>query len=314
MRYLWRKAQLIVVGLLAMTTTIAETHAACDKDGLAVQVLGSGGPIADDARASSGYLLWQDGQALVLVDIGGGVFQRFGEAGANLVDLELIALTHFHTDHAADLPALLKSGYFSPRQRPLTISGPTGNRLMPSLGGFLQAMFGPGQGAFRYLSGYLDGSDGLFKLEPIEIDASTREPKAVLKRDNMTVKAVGVHHGPIPTLGYVFTINDRRIAIGGDQNLSRSAFVDMAKGVDLLIMPLAIPEDAGRIARNLHATPSRVGRAAAQIQPGQLVLSHFMARSLQTMAANLTAIRNHYAGPMQLAEDMACIAVEPEFE
>ena len=44
---------------------------------LAVQVLGSGGPDANDARASAGYILWIDGQARLLVDAGGGVFLRF---------------------------------------------------------------------------------------------------------------------------------------------------------------------------------------------------------------------------------------------
>ena len=56
--------------------------AQCDvDDGVVLQVLGSGGPIADDGRASSGYLLWKDGQARVLIDTGGGIFLRFGEAG-----------------------------------------------------------------------------------------------------------------------------------------------------------------------------------------------------------------------------------------
>jgi len=80
-------------------------------------VLGSGSPIADDARSGSGYLVWREGRALVLIDAGGGIFLRFGQSGARLEDLELIALTHFHTDHAADLPASLKGAHFSARVR-----------------------------------------------------------------------------------------------------------------------------------------------------------------------------------------------------
>ena len=81
--------------------------------GVALQVLGSGGPIADDARASSAYLVWVDGKSRVLIDSGGGAFLRFGEAQANFSELEFIGLSHFHTDHSADFPALLKSGYLS---------------------------------------------------------------------------------------------------------------------------------------------------------------------------------------------------------
>jgi hypothetical protein len=44
----------------------------CGGEGVAVQVLRSGGPELQDKRASSSYLVWQDGQARVLVDVGGG--------------------------------------------------------------------------------------------------------------------------------------------------------------------------------------------------------------------------------------------------
>ncbi|HEX4202287.1 MAG TPA: hypothetical protein VHY59_12260 [Chthoniobacterales bacterium] len=37
----------------------------CGEKGIAVQVLGSGGPELQDKRASSSYLVWQDGQARV---------------------------------------------------------------------------------------------------------------------------------------------------------------------------------------------------------------------------------------------------------
>jgi hypothetical protein len=54
----------------------------CGGAGVSVQVLGSGGPELQDKRASSSYLVWQDGQARVLVDAGGGSALRFGESGA----------------------------------------------------------------------------------------------------------------------------------------------------------------------------------------------------------------------------------------
>lgn len=36
--------------------------------GVSLQVFGSGRPIADDARASSGYVVWIDGKSRVLID------------------------------------------------------------------------------------------------------------------------------------------------------------------------------------------------------------------------------------------------------
>jgi ribonuclease BN (tRNA processing enzyme) len=98
--------------------------------GVALQVLGSGGPIADDGRSSSSYIVWIDGKNRIMVDAGSGSFLRFGEAGARFEDLELIALSHYHTDHAAGLPALLKTGYFSTREIPLRISGPASRSVI----------------------------------------------------------------------------------------------------------------------------------------------------------------------------------------
>ena len=99
----------------------------------------------------------------MLIDAGGGSFLRFGEAQANFNDLDFIGLSHFHTDHSADFPALLKSGYFSTREHPLPVAGPGAGGPFPGLNGFLSDMLDKDSGAFSYLSGYLDGSEGLVK-------------------------------------------------------------------------------------------------------------------------------------------------------
>src|ERR1700751_1290256 len=56
----------------------------CGSQGIAVQELGSGGPELQDRRASSSYLLWEDGQAKAVIDAGGGRARRFGERGAQM--------------------------------------------------------------------------------------------------------------------------------------------------------------------------------------------------------------------------------------
>ena len=48
------------------------TARACEPQGVRVQVLGSGGPELVGGRASSSYLVWIDGKARALVDLGGG--------------------------------------------------------------------------------------------------------------------------------------------------------------------------------------------------------------------------------------------------
>ena len=295
--------RILLLAILCLTAPGAESQDCSDDP--ALQILGSGGPIADDERASSGYLLWRDGRAIALVDAGGGIFQRFGASGATLDALELIAITHVHTDHAADLPALLKGAYFSKRTRDLPIAGPTGNARFPGLNAYLESLFDADRGAFRYLSGLIDGGGQLFRLAPVEIGHGARRPVPVLEAPR--VHALGVHHGPVPSLAYRFDFDDIGVVISGDQNLSTEGFVDFAADAEVLVMPFAIPENGGRAARNLHATPSAIGKAAAEAGAAKLVLSHFMARSLRDLDVQLEHVRAHYSGPITLAEDLACI-------
>lgn len=128
--------------------------AACE--GLAVQVLGSGGPEMGDKRASSAYLVWESGRARALIDMGGGAALRFEEAGAKVNDLDAVLFTHYHVDHSVDFPALIKASFFSDRMRDLPVFGPQGNELMPSTAEFVQALFAQDGGAFRYLGNYID--------------------------------------------------------------------------------------------------------------------------------------------------------------
>lgn len=281
-----------------------------DEGGVVVQVLGSGGPIADDARASSGYLVWLDGRSILLVDAGGGTFTRFGEAGATFTELEHIAISHFHADHAADLIALLKSGYFSERRRTLSISGPGARGAFPDLSGYLQSLLGEG-GAYAYLGGYLDGSAGLVELEPIALDPDRRASMPVLDRDGPPLRlgATGVPHGIVPALAYRVQVAGKTIVFAGDQNGQDDSFIDFARDADLLVMHMAVPQGATGAALQLHAPPERIGEIAKESGAGHLLLSHFMPRSLAELERNVQIVRRQFGQEITVATDLACIGV-----
>jgi len=305
----------ICLALLALTLASgAEAGAvSCPADSpLAVQALGSGGPIADDGRSSAAYLVWIDGASRILVDAGGGAFLRFGEAGARFDDLDFIGLSHFHTDHSADLPALLKSGFFSKRTRPLPIAGPGGAGPFPGLQGFLAAMLDPGRGAYAYLSGYLDGSGRLAELEQIEVPLASNGPIALMAASNerFGVDALPVPHGPVPALAFRLRVGEATLVFASDQNGSNPAFVDFARDADLLVMHMPIPEGADEVARKLHATPATIGDIAQAAGAKTLLLSHFMARSLANLDENVGVVRSRYGGRVIVAEDLACVPVQ----
>lgn len=296
-------------GVAALVLACVSIHAAAAGcDGIAVQVLGSGGPTPNGACASSGYLVWIDGHSRILVDAGGGIFLRFGESGARLEDLNLIALTHFHADHVADVPALVKAGFFSDRTAPLPISGPSKGGEFPGLKQFLVREFSASGGAFGYLSGALDGSGGLFRLEPIEVSLPRDNVKMILDTSEINVTAAPVAHGPVPALGYLVKVKDKTIAFSGDQNGDNPVFWKMIEHADVLVVHMAIPEKADAVASKLHATPSSIGRHANDARVGQVVLSHLMPRSLANLDENVALVRGGYHGKVTVASDLQCFS------
>lgn len=295
----------------APTATIAETPASCPPAaGVALQILGSGGPIADDARASSGYLVWIDGIAVAMIDTGGGTFLRYGESGAKFTDLEFVGLSHFHTDHSADFPALLKSGSFSARERKLTVAGPGAGGPFPGLEAFLQSMLGKQHGAYGYLAGYLDGSGRLPRIDSVEIGIDKTDAVTVYsgEENKMQIDALPVPHGIVPALSFKVRTGDSSIVFASDQNGGNHKFVEFAQGADVLVMHMVVPEGVTGIGRRLHAPPSVIGDIAQEAGVGTLVLSHFMARSLRDLDTNIEIVKQHFDGRIVLANDLDCVA------
>jgi ribonuclease BN (tRNA processing enzyme) len=294
MRFAW---------FLALLFLSSMALADCREQGAWLQVLGSGGPEADDGRASSGYLIWVDGRARVLIDMGSGTMQRFEQSGADINDLDLILFTHLHVDHSNDLPALVKASYFTGRNRDLAVFGPSGNEFMPSLTQFVDGLFGR-HGVYRYLSDYLDGREA-YRLRPHDVQANGRE-QTILDHGPYRIRAVPVHHGPIPALAWRIEVGGRSFVISGDMNNDYRTLAGLARGADVLIAHHAIPEAAGRVARNLHMPPSVIGEIAAHAGVGKLVLSHRMNRTLGREAESQAQIRRRYRGPLAFAEDLQC--------
>jgi len=298
----------LLVGLTGSVQPAAADPASCKSVSLGLQVLGSGGPELDDHRASSGYLIWRNGKAQVLIDLGPGSLLRYEQSGARFEDLEVVLLTHLHVDHSGDLPALLKGSYFTSRTTELPIYGPTGNARYPATQDFVKGLFGSPGGAFAYLGDYLTGEES-YRLIPHEVLVDGKKTVTVLDDPRFQITAVPVRHGPVPALAWRVDLAGRSIVISGDMNGDNHTLERLAAGADLLVADHAIPEGATGVARQLHMPPSVIGRIASIARVKQLVLSHRMNRSLGREAESLRYVRQSYKGPVAFAEDGQCFAL-----
>jgi ribonuclease BN (tRNA processing enzyme) len=274
----------------------------CAPGPATVHILGSGGPVASRERASSSYLLWVGGQARMLIDMGGGTYLRFGQSGAKLTDLALVAISHLHPDHVSDLPALLWMTRVpiglggQPRNEPLPIVGPSGNDDAPDFATFVA----------RLLSTFLNATaqrETMRLLSVSVVDVDKPEPSTVFKNSDITVTAFGIPHNSVPTLAYRVETAAGSVVFSSDQTGTDPKFVDFARNANLLIMHMMLP--AG-YSNPFHATPAVVGRIAREAGVGRLIVSHIGQLDLD---AAIGELKGSYTGPLTIGADLQCTPI-----
>jgi ribonuclease BN (tRNA processing enzyme) len=303
---------LIICSMAVLGLPSAASAQGCAPGPATVQILGSGGPAItyNRERAPAAYLLWIDGQARMLVDMGGGTYLRFGQSGADLSDLAMIAISHLHPDHVSDLPALLWLSQ-QLRTEPLPIVGPSGNGVAgpagtPDFATFLARLFDENNGAFQVLGATLGATRGSgVRLDVSVVDVAKIEPST-----DLTVTALGIPHGNMPTLAYRAETPGGSVVFSSDQTGTNPKFVDFARNANVLIMHLAI--GAG-VTNPFHAAPAVVGRIAQEAGVGRLIVSHLGGQPLDQSKFDLDAaigeLKQSYTGPLTIGADLQCTPI-----
>ncbi len=295
-----------IISVLLLLTVPGNVWAACGDSGVALQILGSGGPFGYGS-ASAGYIVWIDGVSRLMVDAGGGTFARFHEAGARIEDLDLLALSHFHPDHSSEVPALLW-----PHRTEVRLVGPSGNDSYPSVEQFLDGLFGTG-GVFRSMNQRIT-------FETITVDVVAPKPVEVFSEGPIRVRGVGVPHGSVPAVGYRIDVGEASLAFSSDQTGTNPVFTELIRDVDILVVHFAASEEAEGATANLHAKPSVWGQMASDADVGTLVLSHISksessyirnsSNSGNEFEVSVQNLRSRYSGPLIVSRDLLCVPVK----
>lgn len=243
-------------------------------------VVGCGTVVPEADRSCSAYLL-ESGPVRALLDCGPGTVRSLARVGANWPEITHLWISHFHTDHIGDLPALLfalKWGLLpAAREAPLEIWGPRGlgDRLAAFAAATGDHVLDPG---FPVLVREVDPGVALPLASDLELRTlktpHTDESLAVrLEGEGVSVTYTG-DSGPAVPLG------------------------EFASGSGLFVAECSLPDD---LVGDNHLSPSSVAAFAAIARPRRLLLTHVYPQ-LRARASVAELVRAAgYAGPVDLA-------------
>ena len=260
-----------------------------------ITVLGKSPAWQDAGGACSGYLVEEDGFALLL-DCGTGVFSKLRHV-REYVDVDAVLISHLHADHFLDLVPFSYALSYAPRQQPVAVGGWPGttNPARPQL----HAPMGAGN-TFRHLVacwGEEELIERAFSL--LEYDGS-----AELSLGPLSVRFCEVPH-------YTRTYAIELVGPGGRFTYSADCapndqLVQFARDTALLLSEATLPRPE-RAGKRGHLTPAEAGEHGRRAGVRRLVLTHF-SDELDPGWARAQA-GEAYGGPVELAYEGAVYAV-----
>ncbi|MFZ4289115.1 MBL fold metallo-hydrolase [Variovorax sp. HJSM1_2] len=237
------------------------------------------GPVLHPSRMMSSQAVFVNGRGF-LVDCGYGTIARMTEMGMRLGELSHILVTHHHSDHTADYPALLNLAWILGIKGQLGIYGPP-------------PMLKMHQAALAVFEEDTDIRIAATRREPVAKSFQVREvssPGLVHEDSSVKITAALADHAPFEVaLAYRFDTAERSIVISGDTAQS-DAVARLARGADVLVheamyepsieQMLAkrpyVPPTLREFLRKGHTSAEDAGRVAAQAGVKTLVLSHLL--------------------------------------
>jgi len=185
--------------------------------------LGTGTCNSTDKNPAS--LALSNGNDVVLVDIGGGVYHqlsRLDDDSFHYKSISTILITHFHVDHVSGLPDLLWGEMWDQvgrREEPLTIVGPHGLKNFYT----------------NRVLGFMGDYPLPFEVRLVELDHGQ-------SFEGSFFKAVSHHldHGEFST-GYLFDFGGRKLAVTGDTGYCEN-LITLLKSSDTAVMEWAITD------------------------------------------------------------------------
>ena len=274
-----------------------------------VALLGTkGGPaIRPGSTNPTSSLLVLNGRKIV-IDCGLGVTRGLVDQGMALKDLDLIFITHLHSDHYLDLGPLLHTAWTAGLSTPVTLYGPKG--IEEYWEHFVLSMK-----ADIDLRIEDEGRPDLTRM----INIVNLDEGCVLENENLKVLAMRNEHPPlVDTFALRFINNNHDVVFSGDTAYLPS-LANFAKGTDLLIHEAMlagalealcerVSNGDDRLMKHLlrsHTMAEDVGKIATQAGVKALALNHLVPSDDPDFGTDdwVSAVRQNWDGATYIGTD-----------
>ncbi|SHJ45756.1 Ribonuclease BN, tRNA processing enzyme [Geosporobacter subterraneus DSM 17957] len=236
-------------------------------------ILGNWGPYPNAGGACSGYLFEGEG-IKILIDCGNGTLSRLQQRLTTLEELDLIILSHLHSDHISDAMILRYA---------------VGINKMKGLFHKTIPLYAPAtpEEDFQKLQ-----YENAFVLQPID-------ENLVIYEKGLKICFRKMDH-PVEAYAVAIENDEKKFVFSADTRYC-SQLVDFSKNADLLLCEAGVLE-RDKATTTPHLSALEAGQIATQAQVKKLVLTHFWpGYHLQEV---LEEARNAYDGELILSEEM----------
>lgn len=294
-----------------------------------VITLGTGGPLPNQTRVSSGTAIIAGGE-FVLVDVGPGVVRNMNLSGLPAGKLGTLLLTHFHSDHIAEMGELDFTSWAQGRDKKLDVYGPQGVEQVVTGYNTAYAQDSSYRTAHHGEDCMPSKNSGMVPHTLTIPDPEKTAP--FFDRNGLKISAFKVDHSPVHSaVGYRFDYRGRVVVISGDTvktpalvNAARDADILLCEGLNREMMKMiskaAQEANNPRLSRQMidvldyHMSPVEAAEVAQEAGVKKLILIHVVPPVENSTAKKiyLKGTAEAFGGEIVLGEDMASYELDPK--
>ncbi|MER8534584.1 MBL fold metallo-hydrolase [Mesorhizobium sp. M1005] len=282
-------------------------------------LLGSkGGPALRPGGPWPSSSLLEIGGRTIVVDCGLGVTRGLTDAGISLKALDLIFITHLHSDHVLELGPLIHTAWTAGLAAPVTLFGP------PGIGHYWQRFCQAMEFDIEIRIADEGGPDIRDLVSIVEFGEGH-----VVGERGLKISALRVDHPPVTDcFALRFDHAGQGIVFSSDTAFF-PPLADFAEGADVLVHEAMLEEgierlvaktgNGARLREHLlasHSFAEEAGRIATDAGVNRLVLNHLIPADDPEIgeADWIAAVRKTWAGDLTIARDGLVVGLEHDPE